>query len=59
MAGFLKFGAFVGDLLHQPHGGGGCSADADAVRLRQVELLQLFNIGQEKAARVVFLTYII
>lgn len=59
MAGFLKFGAFVGDLLHQPHGGGGRSADADAVRLRQVKLLQLFNIGQEKAARVVFLTYII
>ena len=38
MAGFLKFGAFVSDLLHQPHGGGGGSADADAVCLRQVNL---------------------
>lgn len=33
MAGFLKFGALVGDLLHQPHGGRGGSADTDAVRL--------------------------
>ena len=33
MAGFLKFSALVGDLLHQPHGGGGGAADADAVRL--------------------------
>ena len=59
MAGFSKFGAFVGNLLHQPHGGGGGSADADAIRLGQVDELQLFNVGQEKAARVVFLTYII
>ena len=54
-----KIGAFISNLLHQPHGGGGGAADADAVRFRQVNLLQLFNISQEIAAGVVSFTYII
>ena len=53
------FRTFLRHFLHQPHRGGGGSADTDCLCMREVDMLQLVQLRDNVTLGIVRLTYII